>query len=587
MRIVDLIEKKRAGLTLTNEEISELIKSYVEGEVPDYQMSAFAMAVCWRGMNDEETTALTMAMAKSGQMLDLSVIPGVKVDKHSTGGVGDTTTLVLGPLLASIGVPVAKMSGRGLGHTGGTIDKLESIPGFRTQLTTDEFIRQVRDIGVAIAAQTLQLAPADKALYALRDVTGTVQSTPLIASSIMSKKLASGADAIVLDVKVGSGAFMKTKADAVQLAQTMVAIGQLANRQTVAILSDMEQPLGHAIGNVLEVKEAIATLGGHGPADLTELCLALGAEMAVLANRAPDITAAKEILQNAMHSGEALRRFEQFIAAQGGNPKVVDDPSLLPQAPVVEQLLAKESGQVGKIAAYACGEIAMRLGAGRSKHTDVIDPSVGLVLHCKVGDFVRAGDVLADIHAKTLADANCASEELQSVIWIDERAAGDLQIADKKPAIVLHRVASVREKPTVSVGMDDELLQAATAAREKAYVPYSHFAVGAALRLQNGTIVTGANVENASYGLTNCAERTAVFSAVAAIGFANLHVAGVAVVADSKDPVPPCGACRQVLAEFCAPETPILLANLRGETRLVSLGQLLPGAFDKTQLAKQ
>ncbi len=585
MRIVELIEKKRAGIELNKEEISELIKSYVEGEVPDYQMSAFAMAVCLKGMHHEETTALTMAMARSGEMLDLSGIPGIKVDKHSTGGVGDTTTIVLAPLLAAIGVPVAKMSGRGLGHTGGTIDKLESIPGFETQLSSDEFMSQVRDIGVAVAAQTKQLAPADKALYALRDVTGTVQSTPLIASSIMSKKLASGADAIILDVKVGSGAFMKTEAQAKKLAQTMVAIGHLANRQTVAVLSDMEQPLGFAIGNALEVKEAIQTLDGHGPTDLTELCLSLGAEMAVLAKRAPDVTTARALLLDAIESKAAIHKLKQFIKAQGGNPDVVDNPKLLPQAPAIEHMTTSVSGRVKSIIANLCGEVAMRLGAGRAKHTDIIDPSVGIVLRHKVGDYVHAGDVLAEIHAKTSADALRAIDELYPLIQIEDTEPNSCSSKSNSPSVILGRVAYEDRKSDIAGESDDELLEAAMVARMNAYVPYSHFAVGAALRLEDGTIVTGANVENASYGLTNCAERTAIFSAIAKLGIDRLHVTEIAVIADSKDPIPPCGACRQVLAEFCASSTPVYLANLHGETKVTNVGDLLPGAFDKRQMA--
>jgi pyrimidine-nucleoside phosphorylase len=586
MRVVELIEKKRAGLALTKEEISELIQSYVEGEVPDYQMSAFAMAVCLQGMNDEETTAMTMAMAKSGDMMDLSAIRGIKVDKHSTGGVGDTTSLVLGPLLASIGVPVAKMSGRGLGHTGGTIDKLESIPGFSCQLGTNEFIVQVREIGVAIAGQTKSLAPADKSLYALRDVTGTVQSIPLIASSIMSKKLASGADAIVLDVKVGSGAFMKTKSEAYKLAKTMVAIGELAGRKTVAILSDMEQPLGYAIGNSLEVKEAIATLRGNGPTDLTELCMALGAEMAVLANVAPDTDTARQMLQDAIASGSAIDKFKRFVAAQGGNPAVADDTSLLPKAPVVHQMTAAVSGKIRKIVANECGEVAMRIGAGRSKQADIIDPSVGLVLRCKVGDFVHAGDVLVDIHAKNLSDAKRAAAELAPLIQIDNSQKEESPSESAGiSSIVLGRVTYGKNDTAGDYRIDEELLQAAKDARNHAYVPYSNFAVGAALRLRDGTIVTGSNIENASFGLTNCAERTAVFSTIAAWGRDSVDIIGIAVVANSKDPVPPCGACRQVLAEFCSPDTPVLLANLADDMKQTTVGELLPGAFDKDQMS--
>lgn len=577
MRAVDLIEKKRLGEALSDTEIHWLINSYVQGDVPDYQMSAFAMAVCLVGMTDAETTALTMAMAESGDMIDLSAIPGIKVDKHSTGGVGDTTTIVLGPWLAAIGVQVAKMSGRGLGHTGGTIDKLEAIPGFQTAINTDDFLKQVASIGIAVAGQTANLAPADKSLYALRDVTGTVPAVPLIASSIMSKKLASGADAIVLDVKVGDGAFMKTIEDARVLAQTMVRIGELSGRKTVAVLSKMEEPLGFAIGNALEIQEAIDTLRGHGPADLTELCLVLGSEMACLAGIAPNIATARSMMQAAVADGRAIAKFREFVAEQGGNPDVADDATLLPQAPVVVTLPATKTGKVSHIHAEETGLIAMRLGAGRSQKTDSIDMAVGIVLAVKVGDTVNAGDALAYVHARGDGPASEALEALQKVIVIADDMSF-VESANDSTTIVLERITA--DLPTLT----DSLVGHALTAYRHAYVPYSHFGVGAALQLANGQIITGCNVENASYGLTNCAERTAIFKAVSEYGQEGVQIQRIAVIADSEGPVAPCGACRQVLAEFCPPETPVTLASLDGQTEETTVAALLPGAFGPFQM---
>lgn len=397
MRAYEIILKKRNGLALTGAEIDYLIKGYVAGLVPDYQMAAFAMAVYFQGMSREETLALTMAMVQSGETVSLADIPGIKVDKHSTGGVGDTTTLVLVPLVAAAGVPVAKMSGRGLGHTGGTLDKLESIPGFRTDLSREELADQVRRIGAAVAGQTANLVPADKALYALRDVTATVDSLPLIASSIMSKKLAAGADAIVLDVKCGDGAFMKNLDDALALARAMVEIGRGAGRETVAILSAMEQPLGRAVGNALEVEEAIKTLRGEGPADLEELCLVLGGQMLCLAGKVPDPARGSELLKGLL-GGAALNKFKELIAAQHGDARVADDPSLLPQAPVRLELPSPAAGFVQRIRAESIGRSAMLLGAGRETKEDAIDPAAGIVLLKKAGDAVKAGEPLAVLH---------------------------------------------------------------------------------------------------------------------------------------------------------------------------------------------
>ena len=399
MRVVDLIEKKQAGLALSQEEINFLIAGYTDGTIPDYQMSALAMAIYFQGMTEEEASYLTMAMVKSGDEIDLSAIHGVKVDKHSTGGVGDTTTLVLAPLVAACGVPVAKMSGRGLGHTGGTTDKLEAIPGFSVTLLPQDFIDHVNRYKIAVVGQSGNLTPADKKLYALRDVTGTVQSIPLIASSIMSKKIAAGADAIVLDVKTGEGAFMKTLADAEALAHTMVKIGHQVGRKTLAVISDMSQPLGYMIGNALEVKEAIKTLQGQGPEDLTELCLVLGGQMLLAANQVSSLEEGKALLQEQIDSGRALEVFKTFLANQGGDTRIVDNPDLLPQARYQIPLLAQSSGVVSQWVADEVGVAAMMLGAGRETKEDIIDPAVGIELCAKVGDPIQEGQPLAILHS--------------------------------------------------------------------------------------------------------------------------------------------------------------------------------------------
>lgn len=399
MRMVDIIEKKRDGQELTTAEINFFIEGYTKGEIPDYQASALAMAIYFQDMNDRERADLTRAMVESGDTIDLSAIDGVKVDKHSTGGVGDTTTLVLAPLVASLGVPVAKMSGRGLGHTGGTIDKLESIAGFHVELTREQFIDLVNRDKVAVIGQSGNLTPADKKLYALRDVTGTVNSIPLIASSIMSKKIAAGADAIVLDVKTGDGAFMKTQEDAEELAHAMVRIGNHVGRKTIAIISDMSQPLGFAIGNALEVKEAIETLQGKGPKDLTELVLTLGSQMVILAGKAKTSEEAKEMLLDAIHSGKALAKFKEFLANQGGDTSIVDDLTKLPQAKYKIELPAKQSGYISRMVADEIGVASMILGAGRATKEDVIDLAVGLVLHKKVGNKVEEGESILTIYS--------------------------------------------------------------------------------------------------------------------------------------------------------------------------------------------
>lgn len=399
MRMIDIIEKKRDGKSLSKEEIEFFIKGYTEGDIPDYQASSLAMAIFFQDMNEEERAALTMAMVNSGDVIDLSKVNGIKVDKHSTGGVGDTTTLVLAPLVAAVGVPVAKMSGRGLGHTGGTIDKLESIDGFHVEISEADFIKLVNEDQVAVIGQTGNLTPADKKLYTLRDVTGTVNSIPLIASSIMSKKIAAGADAIVLDVKTGNGAFMKTLEDAEALAHAMVSIGNNVGRNTMAIISDMSQPLGRAIGNALELKEAIDTLNGQGPEDLTELVLTLGSQMVVLAERASTLEEARQLLNEAIENGSALDKFKTFLENQGGDASVVDSPELLPTAEYQIDYKAKSSGVVSELIANEIGVASMMLGAGRQTKEDDIDLSVGIVLNKKVGDNVNEGESLLTIHS--------------------------------------------------------------------------------------------------------------------------------------------------------------------------------------------
>lgn len=420
MRMVDLIEKKRDGFELSTDEIQYIVTGYTAGDIEDYQMSAFLMAVYFKNMTDRERADLTMAMAASGDQIDLSAIEGIKVDKHSTGGVGDTTTLVLGPLVAACGVPVAKMSGRGLGHTGGTIDKLEAIEGFHVELSTEDFIKQVNDIKVAVIGQSGNLTPADKKLYALRDVTATVNSIPLIASSIMSKKIAAGANAIVLDVKTGEGAFMKTAEDAEELAHAMVGIGNATGRKTMAIISDMSQPLGFAIGNALEVKEAIETLQGHGPEDLTELCLVLGSQMVVVGGKAENLDQARKMLEEVINNGKALEVFRQFIKAQGGNPAVVDDVSLLPQAKFVKEVPSQQEGYISFMEADEIGTAAMVLGAGRATKDSEIDLAVGIVLHKKVGDFVEKGEAIATVYSNTEDLAQCLEMLYNSIEFKDE-----------------------------------------------------------------------------------------------------------------------------------------------------------------------
>lgn len=411
MRMYDIIMKKRNGGELTTEEINFFVEGYTKGQIPDYQVSALMMAIYFQKMNKRETGDLTKAMVESGETVDLSAIEGIKVDKHSTGGVGDTTTLILGPIVAALGIPVAKMSGRGLGHTGGTIDKLESFPGFSVEMTTDEFINNVNTRKIAIGGQTPNLAPADKKLYALRDVTATVDNMSLIAGSIMSKKIAAGADAIVLDVKTGSGAFMKDEESSFELAREMVDIGTHVGRNTIGVITDMDQPLGFAVGNALEVIEAINTLKGEGPEDLTELCLTLGSHMVVLAKKAKDSEEARKMLKEVIKSGKGLAKLRELVEAQGGDSRFVDDISLFPTPSIVEPIIALEDGYVKGIKADDIGIAALVLGAGRETKESEIDLAVGIVLHKKIGDLVKKGEAIATIYAND-AEKKKKSEEI-------------------------------------------------------------------------------------------------------------------------------------------------------------------------------
>ncbi|HPA33206.1 MAG TPA: thymidine phosphorylase, partial [Anaerolineaceae bacterium] len=412
MKAVDVIIKKRDGMELSREEIEFFINGITRGSIPDYQAAAWAMAVLLNGMTERETTDLTMAMARSGEMLDLSGVVPLAVDKHSTGGVGDKTTLVVEPLVAACGLPVGKMSGRGLGFSGGTLDKMESIPGFRVNLTREEFLQKLGDEGLVLAGQSGDLAPADGKLYALRDVTGTVPSIPLIASSIMSKKIAAGAQAIVLDVKVGTGAFMETLPEARQLAELMVAIGRLSGRKVVALLSDMNQPLGNAVGNALEVKEAIDTLQGGGPADFWEHCLVVASHLLVVGRKAVDIDEARRMAETTLQDGIAWQQFRRLVTSQGGEVSVVDKPALLPQAPLVETVAAERSGYLLGIDAREVGETSVELGAGRARKEDPIDHAVGIVIHHKVGDHIGKGEGLFTIHANDLSKMVAARKRL-------------------------------------------------------------------------------------------------------------------------------------------------------------------------------
>ena len=418
MNMVDIILKKREGEKLSPQEIQHFINGYTKGDIPDYQASALLMAIYFQGMDKEETYQLTKAMKESGDVVDLSAISGIKVDKHSTGGVGDKTTLVVGPLAAACGVPVAKMSGRGLGFTGGTVDKMESIPGFRTTLEEEEFMELVNRVGLSVIGQTAHIAPADKKLYALRDVTATVDNLSLITASIMSKKLASGSDAIVLDVKCGNGAFMENLEEAVELAKGMVDIGNADGKKTIAVITDMNQPLGHAVGNSNEVVEAIETLKGKGPVDITQLALTLSGIMIYAGGHAETMEEGMEKAKEALRSGRALEKLASFIEGQGGDPAVVEDYSLFPQPTTYQKVLAQESGYVTEIQARSIGLASQHSGAGREKKEDPIDLSAGIILRKKVGDVVAKGDVLAEVSGRDSLKVRLAAEEAAKAFTI-------------------------------------------------------------------------------------------------------------------------------------------------------------------------
>lgn len=430
MRMVDLIEKKKDGFKHTPEEIHFIVAGYTKGDIPDYQMSAWLMAVCFQGLDKEETAILTKEMMHSGDVIDLSRIQGIKVDKHSTGGVGDKTSLVLGPIVAACGVPVAKMSGRGLGHTGGTLDKLESIPGLHIMIDEEDFVKQVNDCGLAIIGQSGHLDPADKKMYALRDVTATVSCIPLIASSIMSKKLAAGSDAILLDVKYGDGAFMNTIEEAKELARTMIEIGDSLGKDTRATISNMSQPLGYAIGNSLEVKEAIDTLNGHGPEDLLELCLQAGSHMLIQAQKTDSLITARKMLEDAIESKKALRTLCAMVKAQGGDDAFIRHPEMFPKAKEVISVYSQKTGYVKDLKAKPLGIVSMKLGGGREKTDDDIDYSVGLVLHKKIGDFVKKGEVLVEVHTNTGLSQELETEIFNAYDFSDE-FVGKPQVIDE------------------------------------------------------------------------------------------------------------------------------------------------------------
>ncbi|MYV18075.1 pyrimidine-nucleoside phosphorylase [Furfurilactobacillus milii] len=430
MRMVDVIDTKRNGGELTTEQIEFFINGYTKGDIPDYQVSALLMAIYLKGMTKQETATMTMTMLHSGDQLDLSDIPGVKVDKHSTGGVGDKTSIPLAPLVASVGIPVPMISGRGLGHTGGTLDKLEAIPGLKVEISEASFKQQLRDVGCAIVGATGNIAPADKKIYALRDVTDTVDSIPLIAGSIMSKKIASGTDALVLDVKTGSGAFMKTEADSVALAKELVGIGKSVGMNAMAVISDMNQPLGNAIGNALEIEESIALLKGNGPADLLDLVLTIGSQMVVMANKATDLDAARKMLQQHIDDGSALNKFKEMIIAQGGDGRVIENPAMMPQATYQMPILAAHDGVITKMKADEMGIAAMMLGGGRQKKDDQLDYAVGLVLSKKVGDEVHQGDTILTIPSNR-EDVSDVQRLIEANIAIGDEA---------RPLTLIHEV---------------------------------------------------------------------------------------------------------------------------------------------------
>ena len=580
MHMYDLLIKKRDGEALSAEEISYMIHAYVAGEIEEYQMSAMLMAIYFQGMTDEETAALTKAMAESGTMVDLSAIDGIKVDKHSTGGVGDKTTFIVGPLVAACGGKVAKMSGRGLGHTGGTIDKMESIPHVRIALAQDEFFRIVNTIGVSIVGQSDTLAPADKKLYALRDVIGTVDSMPLIASSVMSKKLASGSDAILLDVKVGSGAFMKTVDDGLALARLMVHIGEANGRRTVALLTDMDCPLGQAVGNANEMREVIATLRGKGPADLTEEALLIAANMLYLCGKG-SYEECQVKVKNALSDGSGLEKLAAMIEVQGGDVFAVETKEAVTTAHEA-YVYASSNGYVTHMDAEAIGLSAVHLGAGRLNKGDAINYRAGIYVLKKIGDAVQAGEALAKLTSDSKEGLADACNRYAAAVTIGDtpvqRAPLILARVTKDGVERFDRGQDIREGQVAdgsSKEIDsDALLRQARKSREQAYVPYSHFPVGAAVLTESGAIYGGCNIENASFGLTNCAERTAIYKAVAD---GHTRFKALAVIADTPDVCAPCGACRQVISEFAIPH--IILANMEGRVATYTAEELLPLSF--------
>jgi pyrimidine-nucleoside phosphorylase len=419
LRFYDIIHKKKDGNILTAEEIKFTVKGFTDGSIPDYQMAALLMAICLKGMNPEETALLTLAMARSGDMLDLSNLPGVKVDKHSTGGVGDKTTLIVAPMVAAMGVTVAKMSGRSLGHTGGTVDKLEGIPGFNTNLTMEEFFKTVNNVGICLSGQSLSLAPADKKIYALRDVTATIESIPLIAASIMSKKIAAGADCILLDVKTGSGSFMKTLDEARMLAQAMVEIGTKTGRKTAALITDMSTPLGINIGNIIEIKEAVAVLKGEGPEDLRHVCIELAAYMLYLAEKG-DLPQCRKIAEESITNGKALEKFAQVVAAQGGDRAFIDDTSRFPQAKITKEIVAPSSGYIQTMDTEGIGVAALILGVGRERPQDTIDHTAGISVYAKSGDRVEKGQLLATLYTATQEKAKAAADKYLSCLTFND-----------------------------------------------------------------------------------------------------------------------------------------------------------------------
>ncbi len=428
MKAVDIIIKKRDGEELTREELEFFVSGFTTGEIPDYQASAWAMAVLLKGMNARETTDLTLAMAESGEKLDLSSVVPIAVDKHSTGGVGDKTSITVGPIVAACGLPVGKMSGRGLGFSGGTLDKLESIPGYRVNLNTQEFLDQLKRIGIVLTGQSLDLAPADGKFYALRDVTGTVQSIPLIASSVMSKKIAAGAQAIVLDVKVGRGAFMRTQAEARELAQLMVSIGKLSERKVIALISSMDQPLGSAVGNAIELAEAVEALHGNAPADYMEHCIKLSAYMLLVANKVLTLEEGEKKALEVIQNGKAFSKLRELVIAQKGDVTFIDDLSKLPQADIKKTIVSTAEGWVKVVDAREVGESAVDLGAGRAKKTDSIDPSVGMYVKVKVGDFIKIGQPLFEVHTNSLQKFDLVKERLLNSVELSQEPVERLPV---------------------------------------------------------------------------------------------------------------------------------------------------------------